>query len=68
MLILSRKYGEVINIGDDITVTILGIHGKQVRLGVDAPDDVDIYREEVYNRIQSEHTSKRNVRDEQHDT
>lgn len=54
MLILTRKLGESINIGDNIKVTVLGIYGKQVRLGIDAPLKVVVHREEVYVRIQNE--------------
>ncbi|MFT4727867.1 MAG: carbon storage regulator [Granulosicoccus sp.] len=53
MLILSRRSGEAIRIGDDVTVTILSIKGKQVRIGIDAPTDVSVHREEIYNRIQN---------------
>jgi carbon storage regulator len=54
MLILTRKLGESITIGDDIKVTVLGIFGRQVRLGVDAPTSVIVHREEIYKRIQEE--------------
>lgn len=54
MLILTRKLGESITIGDNIKVTVLGIYGKQVRLGIDAPQKVVVHREEVYVRIQQE--------------
>ncbi|MCK4858694.1 MAG: carbon storage regulator CsrA [candidate division Zixibacteria bacterium] len=54
MLILTRKLGESITIGDNIKVTVLGIYGKQVRLGIDAPLKVVVHREEVYVRIQNE--------------
>ena len=54
MLILTRKLGESITIGDDIKISVLGIHGRQVRLGIDAPSDVIVHREEVYVRIQAE--------------
>ncbi|MBP1125219.1 MULTISPECIES: carbon storage regulator CsrA [Pseudomonas] len=52
MLILTRKVGESINIGDDITITILGVSGQQVRIGINAPKDVAVHREEIYKRIQ----------------
>ena len=52
MLILSRRIDESIQIGDEITVTILDIKGKQVRIGISAPDDVTVHREEVYERTQ----------------
>lgn len=54
MLILTRKLGESITIGDDIKVSVLGIHGRQVRLGIDAPSEVVVHREEVYVKIQAE--------------
>lgn len=54
MLILSRKIGQIIKIGDDIEVAILGIEGKQVRIGVNAPKSVGVHREEIYNRIERE--------------
>jgi carbon storage regulator len=53
MLILTRKVGESINIGDDITITILGVSGQQVRIGINAPKDVAVHREEIYQRIQA---------------
>ena len=54
MLILTRRVGESINIGDDIKVTILGVYGRQTRIGIDAPLKVKVHREEVYDRINSE--------------
>lgn len=54
MLILTRKSGEVIRIGDLIQVKVLGIKGYQVRIGIDAPRDVEVHRDEIYNRIQRE--------------
>lgn len=54
MLILTRKLGESITIGDNIKVTVLGIYGRQVRLGVDAPIEVVVHREEIYVKIQQE--------------
>lgn len=54
MLVLSRKVGETLMIGDEVTVTVLGISGGQVRIGVDAPREVGVYREEIYTRIISE--------------
>lgn len=58
MLILTRKIGETLNIGDDIQVTVLGIKGNQIRLGIKAPKDVAIHREEIYERIQHEDIDK----------
>ena len=54
MLILTRRSSETLMIGDEITVTVLGIKGNQVRLGINAPKNVDVHREEVYHRIQAE--------------
>lgn len=54
MLILTRRVGETLMIGDEVTVTVLGVKGNQVRLGVNAPRDVAVHREEIYNRIQQE--------------
>ncbi|MBC8994946.1 carbon storage regulator CsrA [Pseudomonas sp. N40(2020)] len=53
MLILTRKPGETIRINDDISITVLGVSGQQVRLGVTAPANVEVHREEVYQRIQA---------------
>lgn len=54
MLILTRRVGETLMIGDDISITVLGVKGNQVRLGVNAPKDVAVHREEIYQRIQHE--------------
>ncbi|MCP8351698.1 carbon storage regulator CsrA [Candidatus Synchoanobacter obligatus] len=51
MLILTRKVGESLKIGDDVTITVLSVKGHQVRIGIDAPKDVSVHREEIYNRI-----------------
>jgi len=60
VLILTRKLGESINIGDNIKISVLGIHGRQVRIGIDAPLNVVVHREEIYVKIQEEnrHASK----------
>ena len=58
MLILTRRVGETLVVGDDVTVTVLGVKGNQVRLGVNAPKDVSVHREEIYQRIQNEKKSE----------
>ena len=57
MLILTRRISESIIIGDDVKITILGIKGNQVRVGIDAPKDLSVHREEIYDRIKQEKSS-----------
>ena len=54
MLILTRRVGETLRFGDNVSVTVLGVKGNQVRIGVDAPKEVSVHREEIYDRIQNE--------------
>ena len=61
MLLLTRRPGETIRIGSDVVVTVLGVNGQQVRLGIEAPRDVTVHREEVYARIQHERTKTKNT-------
>ncbi len=60
MLILTRRVGETLMVGDDVTVTVLGVKGNQVRIGVNAPKDVSVHREEIYQRIQREKAEEGN--------
>lgn len=54
MLILTRRIGETLMVGDNVSITVLGVKGNQVRIGVNAPKDVSVHREEIYQRIQRE--------------
>ena len=58
MLILTRRVGETLVIGDDVTVTVLGIKGNQVRIGVKAPKDISVHREEIFERIRIERSEE----------
>jgi carbon storage regulator len=57
MLILTRRIGETLMVGDDVKVTVLGVNGNQVRIGVDAPKNVEVHREEIYQRINAERSN-----------
>lgn len=57
MLILTRRVGETVMIGDDVTITVLGVKGNQVRVGINAPKNVAVHREEIYERIKREQQS-----------
>ncbi len=58
MLILTRRVGETLMIGDQVSVTVLGVKGNQVRIGINAPKDVAVHREEIFQRIKREHSEQ----------
>jgi len=60
MLILTRRVGETLMIGDSVTVTVLGVKGNQVRIGINAPKDVPVHREEIYQRIHQDGEGRQN--------
>lgn len=62
MLILTRRVGETVMIGNEVTVTVLGVKGNQVRIGVNAPKDVPVHREEIFERIKREQDQDSGVR------
>ena len=68
MLILTRRVGETIKIGDEVSVTILGINGRQIRVGIAAPKSVAVHRQEVFERIQRETKGVASAADEEADT
>jgi len=64
MLILTRRVGETLMVGDEVTVTMLGVKGNQVRIGVNAPKEVAVHREEIYQRIQKEKSDESSTSEE----
>jgi|TARA_B110000908_G_C10136989_1_gene394920 carbon storage regulator len=61
MLILTRRVGESLIIGDDIVINIIGVKGNQIRIGVNAPKEISVHREEIYNRIQAEKADDKSI-------
>jgi carbon storage regulator len=68
MLILTRRVGETVMIGDDVTITVLGVKGNQVRVGINAPKNVAVHREEIYERIKREQQADAAERSDAADT
>ncbi len=68
MLVLTRRLGETIVIGDDITIKIVDIHGKQIRIGIEAPKEISVYRGEIYDRIMQENKAAAEAANVQNDT
>ncbi|MCA9733248.1 MAG: carbon storage regulator CsrA [Deferribacteres bacterium] len=68
MLVLTRRLGETIVIGDDITIKIVDIHGKQIRIGIEAPKEVSVYRGEIYERIMNENKAAAEAANSQNQT
>ncbi|KAA3659032.1 MAG: carbon storage regulator [Calditrichaeota bacterium] len=68
MLVLTRRLGETIVIGDDITIKIVDIHGKQIRIGIEAPKEISVYRGEIYDRIMHENKAAAEAANSQNQT
>jgi carbon storage regulator len=58
MLIVTRRIGEALTVGDGVTITVMGVNGNQVRIGINAAKDVEVHREEIYDRVQAERAGK----------